>query len=175
MVTQRRASRHRQLSRRKSYTHIQQNSFITILGVQAKICVSCSNHIISRVKYIVYIEKAGSDASLGSNSGLCYIQNHVVLNCAIKSLRCIRINMKQNISTYRWWLLAADDGNPKASVKAQTTLGMFYSREENLNLKQAFFWHSEACGNGNLESQGIVSILFLDIFIIHVEILLLFF
>ena len=52
--------------------------------------------------------------------------------------------------------MAANDGNPKASVKAQTTLGMFYSREESLNLKQAFFWHSEACGNGSLESQGIL-------------------
>ena len=52
--------------------------------------------------------------------------------------------------------MAANDGNPKASVKAQTTLGMFYSREESLNLKQAFFWHSEACGNGSLESQGII-------------------
>lgn len=50
--------------------------------------------------------------------------------------------------------MAADDGNPKASVKAQSILGMFYSREEALNLKQAFFWHSEACGNGSLESQG---------------------
>ena len=58
------------------------------------------------------------------------------------------------LSLFRWWLRAADDGNPKASVKAQTTLGMFYSREESLNLKQAFFWHSEACGNGSLESQG---------------------
>jgi TPR repeat protein len=53
-----------------------------------------------------------------------------------------------------WWLFAADDGNPRASVKAQTTLGFFYSREESRDLKKAFFWHSEACGNGSLESQG---------------------
>ena len=50
--------------------------------------------------------------------------------------------------------MAADDGNPKASVKAQTTLGMFYSREDSLDLKKAYFWHNEACGNGSLESQG---------------------
>lgn len=31
---------------------------------------------------------------------------------------------------------------------------MYYSREDSLDLKKAFFWHSEACGNGNLESQG---------------------
>ena len=55
----------------------------------------------------------------------------------------------------RYWLLAADDGNPKASIKAQSMLGMFYSREEKQDLKKAFFWHSEACGNGSLESQGL--------------------
>lgn len=36
----------------------------------------------------------------------------------------------------RWWLLAADDGNPKGSIKAQTALGMYYSREDSLKLKQ---------------------------------------
>lgn len=55
----------------------------------------------------------------------------------------------------RYWLLAADDGNPSASIAAQTTLGMFYSRQnDSLDLKKAFFWHSEATGNGSLESQG---------------------
>lgn len=58
---------------------------------------------------------------------------------------------------FRWWLLAADDGDPKASIKAQTMLGMFYSRPDFLNLNKSFFWHSEACGNGSLESQGILS------------------
>ncbi|XP_069795776.1 LRP2-binding protein isoform X2 [Narcine bancroftii] len=61
----------------------------------------------------------------------------------------------------RKWLLAADDGNPKASVKAQTTLGMFYCRPESQNLPKAFFWHSEACGNGSLESQGALGLLYL--------------
>ncbi|KAM4807580.1 LRP2-binding protein [Rhinophrynus dorsalis] len=60
-----------------------------------------------------------------------------------------------------WWLLAADNGNPKASVKAQSTLGMFYSRPPNVNLKKAFFWHAEACGNGSLESQGVLGVMYL--------------
>ena len=55
---------------------------------------------------------------------------------------------------FRWWLLAANDGNPKACILAQTMLGMLYSRPEFLDLERAFFWHSEACGNGSLESQG---------------------
>ncbi|XP_046565674.1 LRP2-binding protein-like [Haliotis rubra] len=60
----------------------------------------------------------------------------------------------------RWWLLAADDGNPAASVKAQSVLGMFYSREDTVDLKKAFFWHSEACGNGSLESQGALGVMY---------------
>ena len=50
--------------------------------------------------------------------------------------------------------MAADDGNPKASVLSQTYLGMLYARPDFLNLKKSFFWHSEATGNGSLESQG---------------------
>ncbi|KAK9398949.1 LRP2-binding protein [Crotalus adamanteus] len=60
----------------------------------------------------------------------------------------------------RLWLFAADHGNPKASVKAQSTLGMLYSAHAK-DLKKAFFWHSEACGNGSLESQGILGIMYL--------------
>ncbi|XP_067885513.1 LRP2-binding protein isoform X2 [Heterodontus francisci] len=62
----------------------------------------------------------------------------------------------------RLWLLAADDGNPSASVKAQSTLGLFYSRPESQDLQKAFFWHSEACGNGSLESQGALGLLYLN-------------
>ncbi len=36
----------------------------------------------------------------------------------------------------RLWLLAADDGNPNASVKAQSSLGMFYCRPETLDLRK---------------------------------------
>ncbi|XP_042663515.1 LRP2-binding protein isoform X2 [Tyto alba] len=61
----------------------------------------------------------------------------------------------------RLWLIAADHGNPKASVKAQSTLGMLYSVSVPKDLKKAFFWHSEACGNGNLESQGALGVMYL--------------
>lgn len=59
--------------------------------------------------------------------------------------------------TEKYWLLAADEGNPKACVTAMTLLGFLYSRKlhpELFDLKKAFFWHNEACGNGSLESQG---------------------
>ncbi|NXK45779.1 LR2BP protein, partial [Chauna torquata] len=61
----------------------------------------------------------------------------------------------------RLWLIAADHGNPKASVKAQSTLGMLYSMSVLKDLKKSFFWHTEACGNGNLESQGALGVMYL--------------
>ncbi|XP_020658137.3 LRP2-binding protein isoform X1 [Pogona vitticeps] len=61
----------------------------------------------------------------------------------------------------RLWYFAADHGNPKASIKAQTALGMLYSARHPKELKKAFFWHSEACGNGSLESQGILGLMYL--------------
>ncbi|KAJ8026252.1 LRP2-binding protein [Holothuria leucospilota] len=71
------------------------------------------------------------------------------------------IGVKQSdVEAEKWWLLAADDGNPKGSVKAQTALGMYYSREDSLDLKKAFFWHSEATGNGSLESQGALGVMY---------------
>lgn len=36
----------------------------------------------------------------------------------------------------RLWLIAADHGNPKASVKAQSTLGMLYSVSVLKDLKK---------------------------------------
>ncbi|XP_042557224.1 LRP2-binding protein [Dipodomys spectabilis] len=60
----------------------------------------------------------------------------------------------------RLWLFAADNGNPKASVKAQSTLGLYYSTKEPKDLQKAFYWHSEACGNGNLESQGALGLMY---------------
>ncbi|NWJ01558.1 LR2BP protein, partial [Crypturellus undulatus] len=61
----------------------------------------------------------------------------------------------------RLWLIAADDGNPKASVKAQSTLGLLYSLSALKDAEKAFFWHSEACLNGSLESQGALGVMYL--------------
>uniref|UniRef100_A0A8D0EFD0 LRP2-binding protein n=1 Tax=Strix occidentalis caurina TaxID=311401 RepID=A0A8D0EFD0_STROC len=46
-------------------------------------------------------------------------------------------------------------------IAAQSTLGMLYSASVPKDLKKAFFWHSEACGNGNLESQGALGVMYL--------------
>ena len=64
-------------------------------------------------------------------------------------------------SSCSFFIAAADDGNPKASVKAQAVLGTYYSRTETLDKRKAFFWHSEACGNGSLESQGALGVMYL--------------
>jgi len=60
----------------------------------------------------------------------------------------------------RWWLKAAANGDPKGSVKAQTMLGIFYARKDSIDLERSFFWHSEACGNGSLESQGAIGVMY---------------
>ncbi|TSP25378.1 LRP2-binding protein [Bagarius yarrelli] len=62
----------------------------------------------------------------------------------------------------KYWLMAADDGNPNASVEAQSSLGVFYSSPDTQDLRKAFYWHSEACGNGSLESQGALGIMYLN-------------
>ncbi|XP_064600109.1 LRP2-binding protein-like [Liolophura sinensis] len=72
----------------------------------------------------------------------------------------VGVQRQSNTEAERWWLLAADDGNPRASIKAQTALGLFYSTEDNFDLKKAFFWHSEATGNGSLESQGALGVMY---------------
>lgn len=48
--------------------------------------------------------------------------------------------LKQRISclafSFRLWLFAADNGNPKASVKAQSILGLYYSTKEPKELEK---------------------------------------
>ena len=48
----------------------------------------------------------------------------------------IGVNKQSDKEAEKWWLVAADDGNPRASIKAQTVLGMYYCREESLDLKK---------------------------------------
>ncbi|NWW42326.1 LR2BP protein, partial [Pedionomus torquatus] len=76
------------------------------------------------------------------------------------TVRRCRLNLLSS-HFLRLWLIAADHGNPKASVEAQSTLGMLYSVSGLKDLKKAFFWHSEACGNGSLESQGALGVMYL--------------
>ncbi|VDP82738.1 unnamed protein product [Echinostoma caproni] len=52
-----------------------------------------------------------------------------------------------------YFLLAANEGDKTGCVYAQTALGYLYSGEDLRDLKKSFYWHSEACGNGSVESQ----------------------
>ena len=54
----------------------------------------------------------------------------------------------------RWLERAADGGSRLGSARAQTMLAMLLARRDTLDLQRSFFWHSEATGNGSLESQG---------------------
>ena len=64
---------------------------------------------------------------------------------------------QSDLETEKYWLKSADDGSAKGCLNAMVNLAFFYSRKgepEFFDLKKAFFWHNEACGNGSLESQG---------------------
>lgn len=43
------------------------------------------------------------------------------------------------VFSFRLWLFAADNGNPKASVKAQSILGLYYSTKEPKQLEKVTF------------------------------------
>ncbi|TGZ66716.1 hypothetical protein CRM22_005165 [Opisthorchis felineus] len=60
-----------------------------------------------------------------------------------------------------YFKMAANNGDPKASILAQTALGYIYSEPEQSDLDQAFYWHSEACGNGSVESQAALGVMYL--------------
>ena len=113
--------------------------------------VGCDMHVLSKctVCYThVLSECVCCDTCLLSKWHVCF--PNVYCNLWQVCRRCLL----WCVLSGRFWLLAADDGNPRASIKAQTALGLFYTQEEQTDLKKSFFWHSEACGNGSLESQG---------------------
>ena len=56
----------------------------TIVGVHVNFHVSHPNHVISRVKCIVYIGNGVLNGHLGSNLEPCYIQNRILMNRVIK-------------------------------------------------------------------------------------------
>jgi len=62
----------------------------------------------------------------------------------------------------KWWLLSARNGEDGGCVKAQSILAMFYSRlrEDSFDLKKAHFWHQEATGNGSIESQTALGMMY---------------
>ena len=59
----------------------------TIVGVQTNFCVSYPIHVITSNIYS-YIAKLVFNDHLGSSNDMCYIKNHVIMNCVLKRLRC---------------------------------------------------------------------------------------
>ncbi|XP_050395875.1 LRP2-binding protein isoform X1 [Patella vulgata] len=122
-------------------------------GVMLYDGIGCEQNTVKGVECLLQVAQNPSNYTKHLMSALQY-------NIGRAYFQGFGVNRQSDIEAERWWLLAADDGNPKASVKAQSSLGMFYSREECLDLKKAFFWHSEACGNGSLESQGALGVMY---------------
>ncbi|XP_043199760.1 LRP2-binding protein-like isoform X2 [Amphibalanus amphitrite] len=61
----------------------------------------------------------------------------------------------------RWLDRAVDGGSRLGSARAQTMLAMLLARSDTRDLPKSFFWHSEATGNGSLESQGALGVMYL--------------
>ncbi|XP_065831000.1 LRP2-binding protein-like [Oscarella lobularis] len=69
--------------------------------------------------------------------------------------------VKQSDSAaFDWFLAAARDGEASGSVRAQSTLGLLYSRKDFLDLRAAFKWHRFAARNGSLESLGALGVMY---------------
>jgi len=131
-----------------------------MLGVMLYDGIGCKADTIQKVeerkiKAVEYIKKiAESDAKQAK-----HLKRAAQFNLGRAFFQGYGIARQSDAEAERLWILAADDGNPRASLKAQSTLGMFYSRDESLDLKKAFFWHNEACGNGSIESQGALGVM----------------
>ncbi|NWH36140.1 LR2BP protein, partial [Chloropsis hardwickii] len=125
------------------------------LGVMYYDGLGTKNHPERGVEYMNKILNSDSPEArhlkfaAAYNLGRAYYEGY----CVFLKLCCVYF--------LRLWLFFADSGNPKASVKAQSTLGMLYSMPILKDLKKAFFWHSKACDNGNLESKGALGIMYL--------------
>lgn len=63
----------------------------------------------------------------GSKLGTCAPSNH---NHFIQGFG----THQSDSEAEKWWTLAAEHGSDPGSVRAQNTLGLFYAREESLNL-----------------------------------------
>ncbi|XP_050395876.1 LRP2-binding protein isoform X2 [Patella vulgata] len=81
----------------------------------------------------------------------------------VKGVECL-LQVAQNPSNYTKHLMSALQYNIGRAyfqgfgVNRQSDIEA--EREECLDLKKAFFWHSEACGNGSLESQGALGVMY---------------
>jgi len=60
----------------------------------------------------------------------------------------------------RWFLAAAQDGEPSGSIKAQTVLGMFYSRadEESFDLQKVGFSINSFCAHYDTVAANFISL-----------------
>ncbi|CAH8496044.1 unnamed protein product [Schistosoma turkestanicum] len=85
--------------------------------------------------------------SAAYNLGRAYYQGYGVHSSTEDALRC--------------FLFAANNGDPEACISAQTALGYLYSGSEIRDLQKAFRWHSDACGNGSVESQAVLGVMYL--------------
>ncbi|VDO60680.1 unnamed protein product [Schistosoma curassoni] len=107
---------------------------------KAKACEFFKEIMTLNVQLALPVDERNLVFSAAFNLGRAYYQGYGVCPSTEDALRC--------------FLFAANNGDSKACISAQTAVGYLYSGPEIRDLQKAFQWHSDACGNGSVESQG---------------------
>ncbi|KAL5110589.1 LRP2-binding protein [Taenia crassiceps] len=98
------------------------------------------------------------DRGVGSPLGNAELVDAAAFNLYLAYLQGWGVEQSDELAL-RHLRTAATYGDTKVSVMAQTTMGYFYSSADHMDLSKAFYWHSEACQNGSVESQAVLGVL----------------
>lgn len=98
------------------------------------------------------------DRGVGSPLGNAELVDAAAFNLYLAYLQGWGVEQSDEIAL-KYLQIAATNGDTKVSVMAQTTMGYFYSSADHMDLSKAFYWHSEACQNGSVESQAVLGVL----------------
>ncbi|CAH8544979.1 unnamed protein product [Schistosoma bovis] len=129
------------------YDNLVSKDVTKVSNPQAKACEFFKEIMTLNVQLALPVDQRNLVFSAAFNLGRAYYQGYGVCPSTEDALRC--------------FLFAANNGDSKACISAQTALGYLYSGPEIRDLQKAFQWHSDACGNGSVESQAVLGVMYL--------------
>ncbi|CAH8539430.1 unnamed protein product [Schistosoma guineensis] len=129
------------------YDNLVSKDVTKVSNPQAKACEFFKEIMTLNVQLALPVDQRNLVFSAAFNLGRAYYQGYGVCPSTEDALRC--------------FLFAANNGDSKACISAQTAVGYLYSGPEIRDLQKAFQWHSDACGNGSVESQAVLGVMYL--------------